>query len=135
MSSASQSAAAPRVPLHNILSFGTLGVPLSALAVIFGVYLPRHFVSLGIGDFRPGAKTAFLAVTAAITLTRVIDIAFDPLVALAMDRTKTPIGRYRPWLVLGSSADFRRLRGPSRKRPSRRWWTPRASRAVRSNSF
>ena len=102
MSSASQpGAAAPRVPLHNILSFGTLGLPLSAMAVIFGVYLPRHYVSLGIGDFKPGVKAAFLAVTAAITLTRVIDIVFDPLVALAMDRTQTPLGRYRPWLLAG----------------------------------
>jgi Na+/melibiose symporter-like transporter len=89
------------VPLRNILSFGTLGVPLAAFAVIFGVYLPRHFVSLGIGDFKPGAKEAFLAVAAAITVTRIIDIFFDPLVALAMDWTKTPIGRYRPWLLMG----------------------------------
>ena len=103
MSSASQPAvAAPRVPLHNILSFGTLGVPLSAMLVLFGVYLPRHYVSLGIGDFKPGAKTAFLAVAAAITLTRIIDIVFDPLVALAMDWTRTPIGRYRPWLLAGA---------------------------------
>jgi Na+/melibiose symporter-like transporter len=102
LSSASQpAAAAPRVPLHNILSFGSLGLPLSALAVIVGVYLPRHYVSLGIGDFKPGAKTAFLAVAAAITLTRIIDIVFDPLVALAMDWTKTPVGRYRPWLLAG----------------------------------
>ena len=72
------------------------------MLVIFGVYLPRHYVSLGIGDFKPGAKAAFLAVTAAITLTRVIDIVFDPLVALAMDRTKTPIGRYRPWILVGT---------------------------------
>jgi len=103
LSSASQPAAAsPRVPLRNILSFGALGVPLSAMLVIFGVYLPRHYVSLGIGDFKPGAKTAFLAVAAAITLTRVIDIFFDPVVALMMDWTKTPIGRYRPWLLGGA---------------------------------
>ena len=103
MSSASQSAApAPRVPLHNILSFGTLSVPLSALAIIFGVYLPRHYVSLGLGDYEPGAKAAFLAVAFAVTVTRIIDIFFDPLVALAMDWTKTPIGRYRPWLVAGA---------------------------------
>jgi glycoside/pentoside/hexuronide:cation symporter, GPH family len=91
----------PRVPIHNILTFGTLGVPLAAMLVIFGVYLPRHYVSLGLGDFKPGAKAAFLAVTAAITVTRLVDIVFDPLVALVMDWTKTPIGRYRPWLVLG----------------------------------
>ena len=34
-------------------------------------------------------------------MVRVIDVFFDPLLALIMDRTKTPIGRYRPWLVLG----------------------------------
>jgi Na+/melibiose symporter-like transporter len=93
--------AEPRVPLHNILSFGTLGVPLAATAIILGVYLPRHYVSLGIDGFGPGAK-AFLAVGFAIAAVRIIDIFFDPLVALGMDWTKTPIGRYRPWLLLGT---------------------------------
>jgi glycoside/pentoside/hexuronide:cation symporter, GPH family len=72
------------------------------MLIIFGVYLPRHYVSLGIGDFPPGAKKAFLAVAAAISVTRIIDIFFDPLVALLMDWTKTPIGRYRPWLLAGA---------------------------------
>jgi GPH family glycoside/pentoside/hexuronide:cation symporter len=102
VSSSQGSAPAPRVPLHNILSFGSLSVPLAATLIIFGVYLPRHYVSLGIGDFKPGAKAAFLAVAAAITVTRVIDLVFDPLVALVMDWTKTPIGRYRPWLLAGA---------------------------------
>ena len=91
----------PRVPLHNILTFGTLGVPLAATLLIFGLYLPRHYVSLGIGDFKPGAKATFLAVAGIITLTRIVDIIFDPLIALAMDRTETRIGRYRPWLLVG----------------------------------
>ena len=101
MSVNAQAAPAPRVPLHNILSFGTLGVPLAATLVIFGVYLPRHYVSLGVGDFAAGSKGAFLAVTAALISVRFIDVFFDPLVALGMDRTKTPVGRYRPWLLVG----------------------------------
>lgn len=101
MASAQAQAAPPRVPLHNILTFGTLGIPLAATLLIFGVYLPRHYVSLGLGDFKAGSKEAFLAVAGVITLTRVLDIIFDPLVALAMDRTRTPIGRYRPWLLAG----------------------------------
>jgi len=92
---------APRVPLPNILSFGALGVPLAATLVIFGVYLPRHYVSLGIGDYKPGARETFIAVSAAIAGVRFIDIFFDPVVALVMDWTKTPVGRYRPWLFLG----------------------------------
>ncbi len=101
MSSSPTAAPAARVPLQHILSFGTLGVPLAAMLVIYGVYLPRHYVSLGIDNFAAGTKAAFLAVTAAITLTRVFDVGLDPLVALVMDRTKTPIGRYRPWLIMG----------------------------------
>ncbi|HEX3920476.1 MAG TPA: MFS transporter [Caulobacteraceae bacterium] len=97
----SSAAPPPKVPLYNILSFGTLGVPLAATLVIFGVYLPRHYVSLGIGDFAAGTKDAFLAVTAAIISVRFIDIVFDPLAALAMDWTRTPIGRYRPWVLVG----------------------------------
>ena len=86
-------AAAQKVPLYNVFSYGALGVPVAAMAVILGVYLPRHYVSLGVG---------FIAVSAAIFIVRVIDIAFDPLVALFMDRTKTPIGRYRPWILMGA---------------------------------
>jgi Na+/melibiose symporter-like transporter len=76
-----------------VFAFGSMGVPLAALAVVAGVYLPRYYVSLGL---------SFLAVAGAISLVRFIDIAFDPLVSLLMDRTTTPIGRYRPWLVVGA---------------------------------
>jgi Na+/melibiose symporter-like transporter len=78
-----------------------MGVPVAVLLLLYGVYLPRHYVSLGIGPYKPGATQAFLLVGFAITVVRVIDVFFDPLLALIMDRTKTPIGRYRPWLVLG----------------------------------
>jgi glycoside/pentoside/hexuronide:cation symporter, GPH family len=95
-SAAGVSASAPpaaRTSLPTVFAFGSMGVPLAALAVVAGVYLPRYYVSLGL---------SFLAVAAAISLVRFIDIVFDPLVSLAMDRTKTPIGRYRPWLIVGA---------------------------------
>ena len=101
MSSTPASASPDRVPLPQVFAFGTLGMPVAALLLLYGVYLPRHYVSLGIGPYKPGAAQAFLLVGAAITIVRVIDVFFDPLLALIMDRTKTPIGRYRPWLVLG----------------------------------
>jgi glycoside/pentoside/hexuronide:cation symporter, GPH family len=101
MSATPAPAAAARVPLPTIFAFGTMGVPVAVLLLLYGVYLPRHYVSLGIGPYKPGAAEAFLLVGFAITVVRVIDVFFDPLLALIMDRTKTPIGRYRPWLVLG----------------------------------
>jgi GPH family glycoside/pentoside/hexuronide:cation symporter len=93
LSSTVASAPSSRVSLANILSFGALNIPVFGMLVIFGVYLPRHYVSLGIG---------FGAVALAITIVRFIDVFFDPFVAVFMDRTKTPIGRYRPWLLLGA---------------------------------
>jgi glycoside/pentoside/hexuronide:cation symporter, GPH family len=100
-STAAASAPSARVPLPQVFAFGTMGVPVAVLLLLYGVYLPRHYVSLGIGPYKPGATQAFLLVGFAITVVRVIDVFFDPLLALIMDRTKTPIGRYRPWLVLG----------------------------------
>jgi Na+/melibiose symporter-like transporter len=35
-------------------------------------------------------------------VVRLIDIGFDPFVGMAMDRTRTPIGRYRPWVIAGT---------------------------------
>jgi GPH family glycoside/pentoside/hexuronide:cation symporter len=35
-------------------------------------------------------------------LIRLIDIPLDPFLGLLMDRTRTPLGRYRPWMMLGA---------------------------------
>ncbi len=63
------------------------------MALVFGVYLPRFYVGLGNG---------FAAVATAIAAVRFLDIWLDPFLGFAMDRTRTPIGRYRPWLILGA---------------------------------
>ncbi|HXQ45962.1 MAG TPA: MFS transporter [Caulobacteraceae bacterium] len=80
-------------PLPRVLAFATMAAPTAALAVVTNVYLPRYYVGLGL---------SFIVVGAAITGIRLIDLCFDPLLSLVMDRTKTPIGRYRPWLILGA---------------------------------
>ena len=92
MSSAAEAATNVRTPLPTILAYGTVGVPLASILLLYGVYAPRFYVGLGI---------SFIAVGAAIFFVRLIDVTFDPLIALVMDRTKTAIGRYRPWLLLG----------------------------------
>jgi GPH family glycoside/pentoside/hexuronide:cation symporter len=82
-----------RVPLINIVAFGSLTAPLAALLLMLGLFIPRYYVGLGAG---------FAAIGAAVGLVRIADIFLDPLLALVMDRTRTVIGRYRPWLVLGA---------------------------------
>jgi Na+/melibiose symporter-like transporter len=69
------------------------GVPLSMILITFGVYLPRFFVTLGV---------PFAAVGAAIGIVRIVDIFIDPAIGMAMDQTRTPLGRYRPWLLVGA---------------------------------
>ena len=81
-----------RVPLANILTFGAAGVPITALGLVYTLYLPRFYVGLGL---------SFVAVSAALA-DALIDISLDPLVALFVDRTKTVIGRYRPWILAGA---------------------------------
>jgi Na+/melibiose symporter-like transporter len=82
-----------RLPLANILSFSAAALPLSALSIAVLVYLPPYFAG-------------HLAVPAALIGTvwmaiRLIDIPVDVGLALAIDATRTPIGRYRFWMILG----------------------------------
>jgi len=84
---------ANRVPLPIVFAFGMPGLPIAGLLLILAVYVPRYYVGLGVD---------FAAVGVAILVVRLLDIFLDPLLGLVMDRTKTPIGRYRPWLLLGT---------------------------------
>jgi GPH family glycoside/pentoside/hexuronide:cation symporter len=82
-----------KVPLPMVLAFSSLGMPIAVMGLLYTVYLPPNYVALGV---------SFMAVAGAITIVRFIDAFLDPLLALVMDRTRTPIGRYRPWIALGA---------------------------------
>jgi glycoside/pentoside/hexuronide:cation symporter, GPH family len=93
VTSPSSVTAPARVPAPTVAAFGSLGIPLAGLLLITAVYVPRFYVSLGVD---------FIVVGIAIAIVRAFDIVVDPLLALAMDRIRTPIGRFRPWLILGA---------------------------------
>jgi Na+/melibiose symporter-like transporter len=80
-------------PLPTLFAFALPGLPLAGMALVYAVYLPRFYVGLG---------NSFAAVATAIAAVRFIDIWLDPFLGFAMDRTRTPIGRYRPWMVAGA---------------------------------
>jgi Na+/melibiose symporter-like transporter len=82
-----------RNPFHTIVAFAMPGVVLAGVLVVYGVYVPRFYAGL-IGSLA--------IVGGAIGIVRLVDVFFDPFLGLAMDRTKTPIGRYRPWLIVGA---------------------------------
>lgn len=83
-----------RLSLPVVGAFASTALPIAAIGLVMGVYLPRFFASqLGV---------SLAVVGSAFTIVRLIDMAVDPILGMAMDRTQTRIGRYRPWLILGA---------------------------------
>ena len=77
-----------------MLIFSTSGMPLAALGIAMPIYVQPYFAQdLGVG---------LVVLGAAFGVVRLIDVFIDMLLALAMDRTKTPIGRYRNWVIGGA---------------------------------
>jgi GPH family glycoside/pentoside/hexuronide:cation symporter len=86
--------ASKRQPLARLAAFGAPSLAQVALGTAMSIFLPRYFAQhVGLG---------LIAVGAAFTLVRLIDIGVDPVLGLLMDRTRTPLGRYRPWIVAGA---------------------------------
>jgi Na+/melibiose symporter-like transporter len=84
----------PRLSTAALLAFGAANLPNAALSIAVFVFLPPYFAGhLGVG----------MAVVGGVWMgVRLFDIPIDILLALAMDRTRTPLGRYRFWLIVGA---------------------------------
>ena len=87
-------AAARRLSLWAMLPFSTPALGLNALGIAVFVYLPPYFAS----------HLAVPMVTIGLVwgLVRLLDVPVDVGLAIAMDRTRTRLGRYRVWLVAGA---------------------------------
>ncbi len=78
--------------LGAVLAFACAYMPYAALLLSVAVQLPPFFASqLGLG----------LAAGAAFGIVRLIDIPVDPVLGLLIDRTRTPLGRFRLWMIAG----------------------------------
>jgi len=78
----------------RLLTFALANLPISALSIAVFVYLPPYFAGhLGVS----------MALVGGVWMgVRLLDIPVDVLIAVLMDRTRTPIGRYRFWMILGA---------------------------------
>ncbi len=74
-----------------LAAFSSVCLPLAAFGVALPVTLPE-FYATHVGLELGVVAAVFMAV-------RLIDITFDPFIGWAMDRTRSPFGRYRPWMV------------------------------------
>ena len=88
--------ARPHEPLSlaGAITFALSQFPTSALGVALLVYVPPHLTR----DL--GVPLAIVGVSWGAV--RVLDLALDPFLGLVMDRTKTRLGRYRPWVLAGA---------------------------------
>ena len=77
------------------IAFAATSLPLSALGIAVSVHLPAYFAA------NIGVELA--VVGAAFAIVRFIDIPIEPTLGILMDRTRSPIGRYRLWTLLGSA--------------------------------
>jgi len=79
------------IPPGRIATFAAGAFPVGALVTTLGVYLTNYYAShIGI---------PLAAVGGAFMIVRLLDISVDPLLGMAMDWTRTPLGKYRPWLA------------------------------------
>jgi Na+/melibiose symporter-like transporter len=83
-----------RLSTPDLLAFSMPGLCIGALAVALTVYLPRYYA----GHFGLGLSAVGLAFMA----VRLADTVLDPLIGVAMDRTRSRLGRYRLWLAAGA---------------------------------
>ncbi|WP_309643025.1 MFS transporter [Phenylobacterium sp.] len=82
-----------RLPISLVFGFASLSVPLGAYAVAVAVYLPAYFAKhLGV---------SLAVIGGAWAVVRLIDLVVDPILGVVMDRTRTRLGRYRAWMLLG----------------------------------
>jgi len=83
-----------KLPVRLLAPFASASMPVAALGVPLTVYLPNYYAShIGL---------SLAAVGIAFSMVRLIDILFDPLIGVAINATRTPFGRFRPWMAAGA---------------------------------
>jgi Na+/melibiose symporter-like transporter len=86
--------AAKKLPASILAPFAAASMPVAALGLPLTVYLPNYYAShIGI---------SLTAVGLAFSIVRLIDIAFDPAIGVAINATQTRFGRFRPWMAAGA---------------------------------
>ena len=77
----------------TIYAHGTVGMPM-ALWLSPAIWIPAHY-SGGLG-------LDLATVGIILMLARLTDVVTDPLIGELSDRWRTPVGRRKPWLLIGT---------------------------------
>jgi len=77
-----------------MLTFSLASLPIAGLGIAVAIFLPRYLAS--------HLAVSLTTIGAAFATVRLLDIGVDPLLGLVMDKTVTPLGRYRVWMIAGA---------------------------------
>ncbi|HAH10455.1 MAG TPA: MFS transporter, partial [Alphaproteobacteria bacterium] len=81
-----------RLSVSTLFAYSLPGAPIAAMGLPLAVYLPPFYAEeVGLGAVAAG--TVFM-------LTRFLDIFLDPVMGVLSDRTRTPWGRRRIWMLM-----------------------------------
>jgi Na+/melibiose symporter-like transporter len=84
----------PRLSGLRLFAYGFPGLPGAVVLLPLYVYLPAFYADdLGLG---------LQGVGVVLLIARLWDVVSDPLIGMASDRLRTPLGRRKPWLLLGA---------------------------------
>ncbi len=84
-----------RLATRRLLAFSTLWMPLAAVEVPLSTYVPPLYAS-AFGLSLTSVGLIFLA-------ARLWDALIDPAIGILSDRTRSRIGRRRPWILAGAA--------------------------------
>ena len=74
-------------------SYASMYLPISVALLPVGVYVQPHYAELGI---------SLISMAAIIFAARLSDVVTDPLIGVLSDKMRTPIGRRKPWILVGT---------------------------------
>lgn len=83
-----------RLPLGRLFAYSAPCLPMAAIGLPVVVHLPPYYAgTLGLD---------IAAVGLIFFIVRVIDVPLDPILGLLIDRSRSRMGRFRPWMAGGA---------------------------------
>ena len=79
---------------RTIYSHGTIGLPMAVYGYPLAIWIPAHYAG--------GLGLDLATVGLILMLARLTDVITDPLIGEISDRWRTPVGRRKPWLLIGT---------------------------------